>query len=689
MGERATSHRSWVVAVDVGGTFTDAVAHADDGSVVVAKVPSTPADPAEGFVSAVGELTAAGVSRGDVRLIAHGTTIATNALLTGGTARVVLLATEGFRDVLGYRNGTRPHLYDLELSRPVELVRRRDRVEVRERISGSGAVLTPLTDDEIARAVDAVARRQPEAVAVSLLFSYLDDRHERAIGDALAARLPNVPVSLSSDVAREFREFPRTATVAVNASLRPVVGSYLLRAKRGLDDVGLRSPLLVMQSNGGSVPAERAEREAHRLILSGPAAGVTGAAALGARYGLDRIVSLDMGGTSVDVCLVRDGIPPVRSQQEILDHPVVASTVDIAAAGAGGGSIVRVDASGALRVGPESAGADPGPAAYGLGAKEPTLTDAHVVTGALGRDTPLAGRLALDPDAAVAAVAPVGEALGLEPEAAARGIAAVATAHLVRAIRRVSVERGEDPRGYTLVAYGGAGPMHAGSLLRELGLSAVVVPPHPGLFSASGLVSADLRVDDAQTVLRVLEPGEPGELVDWYREAAAGLVERLREDGVPRRRIRVVASADCRYLGQGFELTVPLRGSGQRAVAGIAPAFHELHRATYGHSAHGDPIEVVTLRLSAFGGLPRADPPRIGIGTPEPPSEAVVTRRLVHMPETARVPVFRREGLLAGNGLGGPAIVEEMDATTLVLRGQHAEVDDGGCLWIREDGRAP
>jgi N-methylhydantoinase A len=285
----------------------------------------------------------------------------------------------------------------------------------------------------------------------------------------------------------------------------------------------------------------------------------------------------------------------------------------------------------------------------------------------------------------------VGDALGLGTEAAARGIVAVGTAHLVRAIRRVSVERGEDPRGCTLVAYGGAGPMHAGSLLRELGLAAAVVPPHPGLFSASGLVSADIRVDDSQTVLSILEPDAANDLVSWYRRAAEGLIERLREDGIPRSRIRVVAGADCRYLGQGFELGVPLSGLIPRAVAGIAPAFHELHRATYGHAAHGDPIEVVTLRASAFGGLPRAEPPRIGVGAVRPPAEALLTRRRVNLPDADRsveVPVYARAGLLSGNRLEGPGIIEEMDATTFVLPGQSLEVDEIGCLWVRDGAGA-
>lgn len=680
--------KSWTIAVDVGGTFTDAVAFGEGSAPRFAKVASTPADPAAGLIDALRELVDAGVPADGVRLIVHGTTVATNALITGRTARVVMLTTEGFRDVLGYRAGTRPHLYDLEVSRPAELVRRRDRVEVHERISGQGEVLTSLTPEEIERAVDEVAARDPEAVAVAFLFSYLADGHERAVGEALARRLPGVPVSLSSDVAREFREYPRTATTALNAALRPLVGRYLLRARAGLEEMGLRSAFLVMQSNGGSVPAERADREAHRLILSGPAAGVTGAVALGARYGLDQLVSLDMGGTSLDVCLVRGGELPMTPSQVVDGQPILAPTVDMVAVGAGGGSIARVDAAGALKVGPQSAGADPGPAAYGRGGTEPTVTDAQVVAGALGEDTALAGRMTLDRAAAADAVSRVGAPLGLDMGAAAEGVIAVATAHMVGALRRVSVERGVDPRGYTLVAFGGAGPLHASRLLREMGFAGVVIPPHPGLFSAAGLVAADLRLDESQTVLAVLQPEALAGFAAWYADSGRRAVDQLRADGVPKTRIRLLGSVDCRYLGQGYELNVPLRGLSTRHLAAMATAFHELHAATYGHAGPQDPIEVVTLRLSAFGAPTRSDPAPIEAGGRTPMRAARSADRSILLPGRRRaeaVPVYRRDGLKAGNRFLGPAVIEEMDAVTLVLPGQRADVDRWGSLWLREE----
>ncbi|MFM7717979.1 MAG: hydantoinase/oxoprolinase family protein [Actinomycetota bacterium] len=675
----------WTIGIDTGGTFTDAMAVHRDGRVAIAKVPSTPDDPSRGLVAGVAELLAGGIDPADVELVFHGTTVATNAMLTGRRSHVVLVATEGFGDLMAYRDGTRPVLYDLRQRRPDPIVAPEDRVEVAERLSSLGEVVVPLTDAEVERVVAEVAARSPDAVAIALLFSYLDDRHERRLAEAIRARLPGVPVTASAEVAREFREYPRTATAVVNASLRPIVGRYVGEAERGVGALGVAAPFLVMQSSGGCVPAGRAEAEAHRLLLSGPTAGVAGTVALAERRGLDGVISFDMGGTSIDVCLVQGRTPPTTSRQRVEDHPILVPSVDIVTAGAGGGSIARVDRAGRLRVGPESAGADPGPAAYGRGGEEPTLTDAHVVTGVLGH-APLAGRLPLDPDLAERAVRRVARPLGLEVAAAAEGIIAVATAHSVGALRRVSVERGLDPRGFSLVAFGGAGPLLAGRLLDELGLAAAIVPPHPGLFSAAGLMAASLRLDEAQTVLRPLAPGLADELLAWFRSARDRLVAQLVADGIPRSRTRVVASADCRYEGQGFELELPLASVSRAALLALPRAFAERHRAMYGHADPREAIEVVTVRLAAFGEVRRSEPGAPPRGGREPEREALVARRraLVHGAKAPRtVPVYRRDALRARNVLAGPAIVEQMDSTTVVGVGQRASVDDEGNLWIR------
>ncbi|HEX6933714.1 MAG TPA: hydantoinase/oxoprolinase family protein [Streptosporangiaceae bacterium] len=693
----------WVVGIDVGGTFTDAIATSTDGLVKVAKVPSTPADPGLAFEQALAELARTGITPASILMIFHGTTVATNALLTGNTARVMLATTAGFRDVLGYRNGSRPVVYDLTQPRPRQLVARRDRIEVTERLSGLGEVVTPLTAAEIDRVADAVAQAGPESVAVCLLFSYLDDSHEQMLGEAIAKRLPDLPVTVSADVAREFREYPRTSTTVINAALRPVVGNYLLKLRSRLGPARSAPPLQIMQSNGGCLPADRAARQAHRLVLSGPAAGVAGTVALGASYGISQLISLDMGGTSLDVCLVPDGVPPVIPQQEIDASPILAPAVDIVTVGAGGGSIARVDRAGRLRVGPESAGASPGPAAYGAGGDRATLTDAHVVAGTLPAELPLAGQLSLDAGAARAVIEPVASRLGLPVPRAADGIVRLAVAQMNAALRQVSVQRGIDPRDFTLVAFGGAGPLHAGLLLREMRFRAVLVPRFPGLFAASGLTATDIRIDDSRTVLATLRPGLFDELARWYQATGRALTARLRRDGVPAGSVSLAASADCRFLGQGYELSVPLAAPGKRGVAALASRFRELHQRTYGHASDDQEVEVVNVRLSAFGALPFGQPsPGAGqaavahrreaaLGQAAGPAAAAarvgrVSAQLPGDSSPRELPVYQRDLIEPGQRVAGPAIVHQLDSTTVVLPGQRARVDALRSMWLEERG---
>jgi N-methylhydantoinase A len=686
-GGRARRPGQWLVAVDVGGTYTDAMALDHAGRSLVAKVPSTPEDPAIAAAGALVELAAAGVPLGSVHLVFHGTTVATNAVLTGQLARVVLVATEGFVDILGYRDGTRPAVYDLEQQRPPELVARGDRLEVRERLSSRGEPVVTLTDDEIERVVEAVAALEPEAVAVALLFSYLDDTHERRLAEALGRRLPSVPVACSARVAREFREYPRTATAVVNAGLRPVVGRYLLNTQSRLSGLGVDGRVMIMQSNGGCVPAERADEEAHRLLLSGPAAGVAATVALGRQHDIDHLVSFDMGGTSLDVCLVRDGRPPVAPTQTVGVHPILCPSVDIVTIGAGGGSIAEVGPSGRLAVGPDSAGAQPGPAAYGNGGEHATVTDAHVVLGTLPSNLSLAGGLRLDREAAQKVVRRLANCLGLSEEAAADGIVRVSVAQMSLALRRVSVERGIDPVGYTLVAFGGAGPLHAGLLLRELGFGAVLVPRYPGLFAASGLVVTDLRIDESRTVLAPIAEGNLGELASWLRSTAAQTTARIVSDGIARRAVRVFASADCRYIGQGYELNVPIRQLSERALAELPERFLQLHERTYSHSDPEGGVEVVTLRLSAFGALKARQPELLSSAGRSTSATAVIGSTKTRLPASKRaldIPVYDRVLLRAGHRIAGPAVVHQQDATTVVLEAQQARIDRTGSIWIEE-----
>ncbi|MCG2624824.1 hydantoinase/oxoprolinase family protein [Arthrobacter sp. I2-34] len=681
-----SAHPSWTVSIDAGGTFTDAIARSSGGASLVAKVASTPEDPSRGLTNAVAELAAQGMDLGEVALICHGTTVATNATLTGNLARVALITTKGFRDVLAYRQGSRPDVYSLSPERPRELVDRCARFEVDERIGSDGTVLTPLRNDDIAAMVDAVAAVAPEAIAVSLLFSYLNASHEEKLLAALEARFPDTPISISSRIAREFREYPRTATTVINAALRPVVAAYLQRAAGALADSGVAAPFQVMQSNGGCVPAERAGSQAHRLILSGPAGGVSGLVRAAEQHGLANVISLDMGGTSVDVCLVRDSQAPYTSIQEVQDHVLIAPTVDIHTIGAGGGSIAWVDRTQRLRVGPQSAKAVPGPASYGRGGTEATLTDAHVVLGTLGTEA-LAGDLRLDKAAAETAVKEIGSQLDMDVPEAAEAILAIALAHMVRAVRKVSVERGLDPRNFSLFPFGGAGPLHAGMLLRHLSLASVVVPLQPGLFSADGLLAAGLRVDDAQTVLKPFGPAALPPIADWLTERRRALTAQVIEDGASADTVEVLVTVDARYLGQGYELTVNLDGTDVNSLGQIADRFHPAHAELYGHSSPQETVEIVTVRIAVTGQFDRVPSTPIPRGSEQPAPDAVIGSRLVRLPGSGetQTAILDRARLRAGNIIAGPAIITQMDATTVMLTGQTGRVADNGDIIITED----
>jgi N-methylhydantoinase A len=442
-----------------------------------------------------------------------------------------------------------------------------------------------------------------------------------------------------------------------------------------------------MQSNGGCVPAHRAGEETHRLLLSGPAAGVAGTVALGREYGIDHLVSFDMGGTSLDVCLVQDGTPPVTATLTVASHAILCPSVDMVTIGAGGGSIAEVDSAGRLAVGPKSAGASPGPAAYGKGGDRPTVTDAHVVLGTLPTGIELAGGLSLDAAAAHHVVARLGEQLGLSPEETADSIVRVSVAHMSLALRRVSVERGLDPEDYTLVSFGGAGPLHSGLLLRELSFRSLLVPRHPGLFAAAGLVSTDLRIDESRTVLEILEAAALPELAAWLKATAGDMTDRLVHDGIARRGVRVIASADCRFVGQGFELNVGLPTLNAQGLRALARRFNDLHLRTYGHTDPEGRVEVVTLRLSAFGVLPGTTTTtvaRAGRATVETAVLATTKARLPGSRRLRTLCVYDRERLRAGHRIEGPAIVHEIDATTLLLDGQRARVDTRANMWIEE-----
>jgi N-methylhydantoinase A len=647
--------------VDVGGTFTDVVIVSRAGGVLrprAIKTPTTPADQGEGVVAGL-DADASGASVG---LLSHGTTTATNAILERDIARTVLVTTQGFADVLIIGRQARPALYDITVTRPEPLIGRDLVVTVDERVAADGEVVIDLTDDEVARVVDAVAGLEPASVAVSLLFSYANADHERRLCAALDERL-GVPVTRSSALLPEFREYERASTCALNAALAPRMSRYL----SGLEARLPEATISVMMSGGGITGVAHAAREPVHTLLSGPAAGVVAAGAIAKAAGHPDAVAFDMGGTSSDVCLVRDGQPEISSASSIDRLPFRTPAVAIHTVGAGGGSIAWIDRGGALRVGPRSAGADPGPACYGRGGTEPTVTDAHCALGHLDPDRRLGGGLTLDVDAAAKAV----DSLPDDADGAT-GIVTVVRATMARALRKVSTERGVDPGGLALVAYGGAGPMHASALARELGMRAVIVPPAAGVLSALGLLLAPPRAEVSQTLMAPADT----DLADVWEQLADEATSRLRAQGATGD-AAVSRTAECRYSGQSHELRVDA-GAGD-----LAARFHDAHEEAYGYRMPDEHVQLVTARVVAEGAPVLDEPP--GDWQQETGHEA--TRDVVLDGEHIEARVVPRGGLDPGDELDGPALVEQSDTTTILAPDDRGHIDDHRNLIITFEGR--
>jgi N-methylhydantoinase A len=649
------------LGVDVGGTFTDLVALVE-GRLITAKVPTTPRNQARGVVAAL-EIVRPAV--GAVASLAHGSTVATNALLERRGARTALVTTEGFRDVIEIGRQNRPALYDLTRDRPPALVPRELRFTVRERMGPDG-VLVPLDGESVRAAVDACREAGVEAVAVCLLFGFLHPEHERRVGEALREALPGVQISLSSEVLPEFREYERCSTTVCNSYLAPRLGAYLERLADEVAALGLPSPL-VMQSSGGVAEIETAAVHAASCLLSGPAGGVVGAAWVAGLSGFRDLLTFDMGGTSTDVAPVLGGTVRTTTESVVAGVPVKLPMVDVHTVSAGGGSIAWVDAGGALRVGPRSAGADPGPAAYGRGGTEPTVTDANLYLGYLPDGVELGGEVRLDRGQAEAALGRVGALLGLGSEEAARGIIRVADAEMIRALRVISIERGLDPRELTLVAFGGAGGLHACSLAEELDIGRILVPLAAGVLSALGLAISELRRDRVRPLLAQLEGVDPGEVEAGF----AGLEADVRGQMAGDARLSLARLADLRYQGQSFELTVEAED-----LAGMAARFHAAHERRYGYRMEDEVVELVNLRLVAT--VPRAKPE---LSEAPPRRDGGPSRRRAFIDGGWReIDVHDRAALGVGSQLQGPAVVELAESTLLVRPGWRATVDEVGTL---------
>jgi len=671
-----------IVGIDVGGTFTDFV-FVEDGRLSVYKRPSTPDDPARGVLEGLAEVASATRGSGFSLIpdeVVHGSTVATNAVIERKGARTALITTRGFRDVLVIGRQTRPRLYDLSPRRPPPLVPDELRLGVSERLDYRGRVLEALDAAEAESLLDRLQAEGVESLAVCLLFSFLNPEHERLLTEA--ARRRGMAVSASHEVLPEHREYERMSTTVINAYVSPVMGRYLSRLEAGLRERGVKK-LRVMASSGGSISPAAAGRLAVHTALSGPAGGVAGAFALASRAGFDRIITLDMGGTSTDVSLCPGRILE-RDQTSVGDLPVRGPTVDVLSVGAGGGSIARLDEGGALRVGPESAGADPGPACYGRG-DQPTVTDVHVVLGRIPPEHFLGGRMAIRTDLAAKAIERIAAPFGGDARRAAAAVLRVANANMERALRVVSVERGHDPRLLTLVAFGGAGPLHACDLAESLRMPRVLVPPHPGVLSAFGMASAPVIKELATAMLPlVVPPGEAAReaertLIAVFDEMEKRGLAELQDEGFATDGARPERVLDMRYQGQSYELPVPVD---DLSPVSFLPRFHALHAERYSHSDASRPVEVVTARLKLV--LPpsvilseaknlstrhrgRAGRPGLARG--------MATRPVWFNGKAIETPVLERSRLAPGHAFDGPALVVQMDSTTVVAPGWHARLD--------------
>ena len=695
------------LGIDIGGTFTDAtLLDVKTGELRIDKVPSTPGDPSVGFLEATDRILKKGaVDAGDVTYIVHGTTVATNAIIEGTVARTGFVTTDGYRDMLEIARQIRPSLYDLQFQQPKPLVPRYLCFGVPERLDAHGRVLTSLDEDAARNVAIQLKVQRVESIAVCLLHAYINPVHEEKLGAIIREVFPEAVLSLSSQVAPEFREYYRASTTVINASIQPVVARYLERIQYRLQRQGFDSELLLMQSGGGVFTFAEARSKPVFMVESGPAAGVISAAHLGDTLGHRDIISFDMGGTTAKVGLIQDGAPTVTKEYEVGaaaragvgsrrggGYPIRTPVIDLVEIGAGGGSIAWVDSGGILRVGPQSAGADPGPVCYGQGGTEPTITDANLVLGRLQPDLFLGGRLQLDVDAARQAIdEKCAQALGMEVVQTAHGIVEIANAAMVNALRLVSVQRGYDPRDFLLVAFGGAGPVHANRLAAETEMPMLIVPMSPGTFSSLGLLVTDLKHDFSTTWIQRLDRLDVDALETAYAALEAQGRAALDRAGVATRDCELARQLDIRYVGQSHELSIsaPNRQLLPSDVDQLLHRFLKEHDRAYGFSAPGEPVELVNLRLTAIGKItkPRSrELPSVGNDL----GGARKGMRSVYFAETdgyMNCPVYDRYRLAQGQVLNGPAILVELDATTVIHPGYEARVDRFGNLAITCSGR--
>jgi N-methylhydantoinase A len=674
------------IGVDVGGTFTDVSLLTErDGVFVVHKVPSTPEDPSKAIMRGISEiLQTQGVSPDRISYLAHGTTVATNAIIEQKGGRVGLLTTKGFRDLLEIGRQTRPRLYDLQLDYPPPLVPRDLRLEVTERMRHTGEVAIPLDEGMVRGQVAKLKGNNVDAVVVCLLYSYINPSHEARIREMVAEDMPEAYISVSHEVLPEFREYERLSTTTLNAFLMPVMDTYLQNFQREVKRIGIHAFPRINQCNGGVMSVETACKFPIRTALSGPSAGVIGARFIGDAIDRQNLITFDMGGTSTDVCLLERGVGPISNDRWVGGYPAKIPSVDVNAVGAGGGSIAWIDLDGLMKVGPRSAGASPGPVCYDLGGTEPTVTDTNVVLGRLNPEYLLGGRMRIDRSKAEASLRQLGQRLRVESMETAHGVIKIVTANMVKAIRAISIERGYDPKEFSLMAFGGAGPLHAVGVARELEISEVIVPPNPGILCAVGLLVADARNDYVKTFLMDTDDADIDHINQIFQALEDEARHWLSDEGFDQIDQRFLRSVDMRYVGQNFELPVAAPGGslGPSDIEGLISRFYGEHERNYGHFTPGEPTQIVNFRVTAQGINPKLEVGRTH--RKKGPGPTVTTEREVYFDDETPIPtpVYDRSQLIPGNRIIGPAVIEQMDSTTLVFPTHEARIDEALNLKI-------
>jgi N-methylhydantoinase A len=670
------------IGVEIGGTFTDFIM-VDGGSITTLKVPSTPGDPALAVFTGLDEL---GVDLKDIDSLRHGSTVATNRVLERKGASVAFVTTEGFRDILEFQRELRDRNYDIYYQKPTPLVRRDNVLQVPERVGPQGQDWRPLDIEDVTKRIDTFfSDRNVDAAAICLLHSYVNPSHEQSVKQIIRERYPKIHVVTSSEILPEFREYERASTTVISAFVGPIVDRYISSMEQGLAERRFDGDFYIMQSNGGSLPSALARRHGARTIMSGPAAGVIGATRVATQAGIENIITVDMGGTSTDVCLTSRGRPAITTEASIGGLPIRLPMIDIATVGAGGGSIAWMDPGKMLRVGPQSAGADPGPACYGKGGQEPTVTDAYVVKGLVRPGTFLGGKMKLHADRATQVIDPLAKCLGLNRLEMADAIYRIATANMAFAMRLVSVERGHDPRDYTLVAFGGAGGLHATSLADELGTGVVLIPPTPGLLSAYGLLVAKFQRDYVQTDIGPASERASGRVVEILAALERRAGEELASHPLDIEALSREWSIDMRYKGQAYELNVPVDKEvlESNGLGDALAVFHSSHKRRYGHASPDKEVELVNYRLAVFASGADSDVQMPVLTTGEP----VRTRGSIHLDGEQMVcDFYNRATLPIGFELEGPAVVEEETATTLVSPGWTGVVDEFGNIRLQRGG---